>query len=39
MPRIRQEELDRLTREVSLFRLIESQGHELKNRGKDLFFQ
>jgi DNA primase catalytic core len=35
MPRIPQEELDRIKREVSLLRLIESQGHELKKRGKD----
>lgn len=35
MPRIPQEELERLKREVSLVRLIESQGHELKKRGKD----
>lgn len=35
MPRIPQEELERLKREVSLVRLIGSQGHELKKRGKD----
>jgi len=35
MPRIPQDELDRIKREVSLVRLIESQGHELKKRGKD----
>jgi DNA primase len=35
MPRIPQEELERLKREVSLVRLIESQGHELKKRGRD----
>lgn len=28
-------ELERLKREVSLVRLIQSQGHELKKRGKD----
>jgi len=35
MPRIPQEELDRIKREVSLLRLIETQGHELKKRGRD----
>ncbi|VVD28101.1 CHC2 zinc finger domain-containing protein [Paraburkholderia dioscoreae] len=35
MPRIPQAELDRLKREVSLVRLIESQGHALKKRGRD----
>lgn len=35
MPRIPADELERLKREVSLLRLIESQGHELKKRGKD----
>ena len=35
MPRIPDAELERLKREVSLLRLIESQGHELKKRGKD----
>ncbi len=35
MPRIPTDELERLKREVSLLRLIESQGHELKRRGKD----
>jgi len=35
MPRIPSEELERIKREVSLTRLIESQGHELKKRGKD----
>ncbi|WP_281663568.1 CHC2 zinc finger domain-containing protein [Paraburkholderia fungorum] len=35
MPRIPETELDRLKREVSLVRLIESQGHELKKRGRD----
>ncbi len=35
MPRIPQDELERLKREVSLVRLIESQGYELKKRGKD----
>ncbi|NKJ46832.1 DNA primase [Burkholderia sp. SG-MS1] len=35
MPRIPEAELDRLKREVSLVRLIESQGHELKKRGRD----
>ncbi|WP_157025645.1 hypothetical protein [Paraburkholderia heleia] len=34
MPRIPQEELERIKHEVSLLRLIESQGHELKKRGK-----
>jgi DNA primase len=35
MPRIPEAELDRLKREVSLVRLIGSQGHELKKRGRD----
>lgn len=35
MPRISDAELERLKCEVSLLRLIESQGHELKKRGKD----
>ena len=35
MPRIPADELERLKCEVSLLRLIESQGHELKKRGKD----
>ena len=35
MPRIPQQELERLKCDVSLLRLIESQGHELKKRGKD----
>jgi hypothetical protein len=35
MPRIPETELDRLKHEVSLVRLIESQGHALKKRGKD----
>ncbi|QBR00410.1 CHC2 zinc finger domain-containing protein [Paraburkholderia pallida] len=35
MPRIPQDELERLKREVSLVRLIESQGHQLKKRGRD----
>ncbi|MFX1766173.1 CHC2 zinc finger domain-containing protein [Paraburkholderia sp. A1RI-2L] len=35
MPRIPHDELERLKREVSLVRLIESQGHELKKRGRD----
>lgn len=35
MPRIPDEELERLKREVSLLRLMESQGHALKKRGKD----
>ncbi|CAE6969432.1 CHC2 zinc finger domain-containing protein [Paraburkholderia domus] len=35
MPRIPETELERLKREVSLVRLIESQGHELKKRGRD----
>ena len=35
MPRIPEAELDRLKREVSLVRLIGSQGRELKKRGRD----
>jgi len=35
MPRIPEVELERLKQEVSLVRLIESQGHELQKRGKD----
>lgn len=35
MARIPEAELERLKREVSLVRLIQSQGHELKRRGKD----
>jgi len=35
MPRIPEAELERLKKEVSLLRLIESQGHELEKRGKD----
>jgi DNA primase len=35
MPRIPETELERLKREVSLVRLIGSQGHELKKRGRD----
>ncbi|CAE6789170.1 CHC2 zinc finger domain-containing protein [Paraburkholderia domus] len=35
MPRIPEAELERLKREVSLVRLIGSQGHALKKRGKD----
>ncbi|MGP8434003.1 CHC2 zinc finger domain-containing protein [Paraburkholderia fungorum] len=35
MPRIPEAELERLKRDVSLVRLIESQGHELKKRGRD----
>jgi DNA primase catalytic core len=35
MPRIADEELDRLKREVSLKRLMESQGYTLVKRGKD----
>jgi DNA primase catalytic core len=35
MPRIPEAELERLKREVSLVRLIESQGHRLDKRGKD----
>jgi hypothetical protein len=35
MPRIPEAELERLKRDVSLVRLIESQGHELKRRGRD----
>ncbi|MFL1547387.1 CHC2 zinc finger domain-containing protein [Pseudomonas sp. O39] len=35
MARIPEAELERLKREVSLVRLIQSQGHELRKRGKD----
>lgn len=35
MARIPEAELERLKREVSLVRLIESQRHELKKRGKN----
>ena len=35
MPRIPGEELERLKKEVSLLRLIESQGHTLIKRGKN----
>ncbi|WP_153100233.1 CHC2 zinc finger domain-containing protein [Paraburkholderia hayleyella] len=35
MPRIPEAELERLKREVSLLRLVESQGHTLKKRGRD----
>ena len=35
MPRIPREELERLKSDVSQLRLIESQGHALKKRGKD----
>ncbi|MFM0741449.1 CHC2 zinc finger domain-containing protein [Paraburkholderia xenovorans] len=35
MPRIPETELERLKRDVSLVRLIGSQGHELKKRGRD----
>ena len=35
MPRIPEAELERLKQEVSLVRLIESQGHRLEKRGKD----
>lgn len=35
MPRIPDSELERLKNEVSLLRLIESQGHKLAKRGKD----
>lgn len=35
MPRIPTSELERLKSEVSLVRLIESQGHGLSKRGKD----
>ena len=35
MPRIPTAELDRLKKEISLLRLIESQGHTLQQRGKD----
>ncbi|HCD7570143.1 TPA: hypothetical protein ND479_006162, partial [Pseudomonas aeruginosa] len=35
MARIPDAELARLKREVSLVRLVQSQGHELTKRGKD----
>ncbi|HFD11989.1 MAG TPA: toprim domain-containing protein [Crenotrichaceae bacterium] len=35
MARIPENELNRLKREVSLVRLVESQGHQLKKHGKD----
>ena len=35
MPRIPDSELERLKKEISLLRLIESQGHSLAKRGKD----
>lgn len=35
MPRIPEAELEQLKRHVSLVRLIESQGHELKKRGRE----
>ncbi|MFN5348435.1 MAG: toprim domain-containing protein [Polaromonas sp.] len=35
MPRIPDSELERLKKEISLLRLIESQGHVLAKRGKD----
>ncbi|RMR54676.1 hypothetical protein [Pseudomonas cichorii] len=35
MARIPEAELECLKRKVSLVRLIQSQGHELKKRGKD----
>jgi hypothetical protein len=35
MARIPEAEIERLKREVSLMRLIESQGHKLQKRGKD----
>jgi DNA primase catalytic core len=35
MPRIPDSELERLKKEISLLRLIESQGHTLQKRGKD----
>ena len=35
MPRIPETELERLKKEISLLRLIESQGHSLAKRGKD----
>jgi DNA primase len=35
MPRIPDSELERLKKEISLVRLIESQGHSLAKRGKD----
>lgn len=39
MPRIPDSELERLKNEVSLLRLIESQGHKLQKRGKDWFMR
>lgn len=39
MPRIPDSELERLKKEVSLLRLIESQGHKLAKRGKDWFMR
>jgi len=35
MARIPEAELDRLKQDISLIRLIESQGHTLQKRGKD----
>ena len=35
MPRIPQSEIERLKKEISLVRLIQSQGHTLTKRGKD----
>jgi len=35
MARLPNNELDRLKHEVSLLRLIESQGYEIKKQGKD----
>ena len=35
MPRIPDSELERLKKEISLLRLIESQGHQLTKRGRD----
>ena len=37
MARIPEEEIERIKREVSLERLVEASGVELKKRGKDLF--
>ncbi|WP_240149739.1 CHC2 zinc finger domain-containing protein, partial [Erwinia amylovora] len=36
MPRIPQKELDELKRRVSLAALAESQGHKLRQQGRDL---
>jgi len=35
MARIPNNELDRIKRNISLLRLIESQGYEIKRQGKD----